>query len=293
MSKICIVIPVYKIFQKLTVDEKISWRQYLNILSNYHVSIICSVKLDISTYVEDLITSNVSYRILIFPAKYFVDIDGYNKLMLSKAFYKPFKSYSYILLYQLDAFIFRDELDYWTSLNYSYIGAPWFEDYHPETNEPKLWKVGNGGFTLRKVSDFLKVLNTSALIDSWQLILKIYTTPGRKFFVKNIHKLFKRLLLGNNTFWLFNDYHIHRIYHQEDYFWGVFCSEKFDWFKVPTPELALGFSFEVMPRKMYELNDSKLPMGCHAWEKYDVRFWKPFIEQYGYEVVIKNKHARN
>jgi len=44
--------------------------------------------------------------------------------MMSPAFYDAFKAFDYILIYQLDAFVFRDELEYFCSLGYDYIGAP-------------------------------------------------------------------------------------------------------------------------------------------------------------------------
>ena len=33
---------------------------------------------------------------------------------------------------------------------------------------------------------------------------------------------------------------------------------------------------------MFEENGRKLPVGCHAWEKMDFLFWKPFLEKEGY-----------
>jgi len=37
------------------------------------------------------------------------------------------------------------------------------------------------------------------------------------------------------------------------------------------------FSFECLPGKMYGMTNKKLPFGCHAWEKYDLKFWSSFI----------------
>ncbi len=72
---------------------------------------------------------------------------------------------------------------------------------------------------------------------------------------------------------------------QEDYFWGVVCKRKFSWFKVPTPEKAMQFSFEVNPEKLFSLNGNRLPFGCHAWEEVSKpQFWKPIIESYGYRI---------
>jgi hypothetical protein len=107
--------------------------------------------------------------------------------------------------------------------------------------------------------------------------------PGRRYGYTNIHILLKALLLGNNTHWALNDFERHRLWYQEDYFWGVVCKNRFPWYRVPTPEQALDFGFEVQPALMYALNQQRLPMGCHAWEKHGFDFWKPLIEQQGYQ----------
>jgi len=46
---------------------------------------------------------------------------------------------------------------------------------------------------------------------------------------------------------------------------------------VPEVEEALKFSFGIVPRYCYELNNNELPFGCHAWENYDKAFWEPFL----------------
>ena len=37
------------------------------------------------------------------------------------------------------------------------------------------------------------------------------------------------------------------------------------------------FSFEMCPEKLYDLNNMKLPFGCHAWEL-NLNFWRNKIE---------------
>lgn len=277
MDAVCVVIPVYKAFINLKDYELISWFQGINVLRARTFCLACPATLDVSGYTRELDKQGIQYELQRFPAAAFTDIDAYNKLMLSKAFYQRFASYDYILTYQLDALVFRDDLAHWCGLGYSYVGAPWFEGFNPGPETARLWKVGNGGFTLRKVASCLRVLNTFSSIWTQPEVVKWYFRYGRKRGLQSLPKIIKRLVLGNNTHWLFNDFYLLREKFQEDYFWGVVCSEKFDWYKVPAPEEALKFSFEVSPRRMYALNDFQLPTGCHAWEKYDPDFWKPFI----------------
>ena len=71
--------------------------------------------------------------------------------MLSSEFYRRFSKFEYILIYQLDAFVFKDQLNYWCKKGYDYIGAPWFEGFHLTKTGVNIIGVGNGGFSLRRV----------------------------------------------------------------------------------------------------------------------------------------------
>ena len=71
---------------------------------------------------------------------------------------------------------------------------------------------------------------------------------------------------------------------QEDIYWMKFVAPKIPWFKTPTPEEALDFAMEYNPRKCFFLNNDKIPFGIHAWYKYDLEFWRPYIEREGYEL---------
>ena len=57
-----------------------------------------------------------------------MDLKVIINLMLSPFFYESFLDFKYVLIHQLDVFIFKDELNYWCNQNYDYIGAPWFKD---------------------------------------------------------------------------------------------------------------------------------------------------------------------
>ena len=64
----------------------------------------------------------------------------------------------------------------------------------------------------------------------------------------------------------------------EDRFFGSTVPRLFEWFRNCPPEEAMQFSFEACPAHLFELNKHKLPMCCHAWEKYEPEFWKAFID---------------
>jgi hypothetical protein len=100
------------------------------------------------------------------------------------------------------------------------------------------------------------------------------TFPGRLLL------LFTKLTFKNNTFFLFNDFNDWE--DNEDAFWGrkTAC---FSWFTVPKWEEAVLFSVEVQPGRFIG-ETSELPFGCHAWWSYDLDFWKPHIERFGYKL---------
>ena len=51
----------------------------------------------------------------------------------------------------------------------------------------------------------------------------------------------------------------------------IFC-------QLPPFDVALKFAFEVNPSYLYNINNEKLPFGCHAFEKYEYdTFWQKYI----------------
>ncbi len=57
-----------------------------------------------------------------------------------------------------------------------------------------------------------------------------------------------------------------------------------EWFNIPDAEEALQFGFETQPRHLHALNQQRLPFGCHAWWRYNLEFWRPFIREFGYDM---------
>lgn len=48
--------------------------------------------------------------------------------------------------------------------------------------------------------------------------------------------------------------------------------------KYPDYKKNIQFAFEKYPSYLYNLNNKKLPFGCHAWQKYEYNtFWYNFI----------------
>jgi len=241
-SLVAVVIPVYQ--ANMTDAEHASLRQCMQVLGNYPVIVVKPQALDLSAF-------KVQYPSLTFHSfdnSFFTGVDAYNRLMVSIDFYKTFTAYDYILIYQLDAFVFRDELKEWCAKGYDYIGAPSLhqaefdkipaEDARDFAHALSTQRVVlNGGLSLRKISSFLRYL-------------KIYNTfyPAWK---------------GNEDM--------------------LFCQEATRlkpmklFMKLPDWREALHFAFEKSPAASYELTAHRLPFACHAWERYEPAFWAQFI----------------
>ena len=233
-----IVIPIYR--EMMTEYERISLVQCRRVFGNYDIIYAAPGGLHIHEYVQLLPNA----KVLSFPDEFFGSIESYNCLMLSSEFYEKFAAYTYILLYQLDAFVFADELEYFCGLGYDYIGAPWGAGRHvrvgPQKSDKVSCYVGNGGLSLRHVQHSLEMLAfLGDKVSAW----------------------------GGN----------------EDIFWS-FCGEVYkDKFRVAPVEIAERFAFEETPRQSYE-KLGRLPFGCHAWEKYDIEFVRSVFKEYGYYI---------
>jgi len=254
---VTVVIPIYKTAPNAA--ELVSLRQCAAILKKHPITIVAPVDLNLQYYNDFFDESSIALQIIRFEKGYFANIDGYNKLLLSEVFYKSFKAYEYILIYQLDAYVFKDDLSYWCRQGYDYIGAPWMDNhiFNPEVlnkimidkvNASKdlyfKWlkkvqvnrfdRVGNGGLSLRKVQSFI-------------LMLILFKSSVKKW-----------------------EYY-------EDLYWSIAAPNLNPFYKVPAKKVAMAFSIESQPRVCYQLLKVQLPFGCHAWEKYEPDFWKQFI----------------
>ena len=268
-----VVIPVYKIVPNQF--ELISFERCVQTLKRHTICIITHEKLDISYYLNILKLEKKTCRIEYFNKNYFNSIEGYNQLMLSIEFYNRFRSFEYMLIYQLDAYVFNDELDYWCDLGYDYIGAPWIE------NNITSEVGGNGGFSLRKISSFIKVLETRKKIvyNPLQLIKQYKKNNSIIFFISKVPLIILRIFGYRNSSQYFLTANQKKT---EDFFWAYNAKPIYSQFKVVQGNLAVKFSFEGSPLFLYEKNNFSLPFGCHAWEKNDYPDWL--------NIVVKNYH---
>lgn len=281
MSKIVIkpvvVIPVYKNLVAWDENEIHSFRRCISVLKEHPIYLIGPTKLNWKALAEQIYEQyDIKPFVAEFDNVYFANIEGYNKLLKSSFFYSYFKSFSHLLIYQLDAFVFKDELIKWCKKGYDYIGAPWLEGFTNNKSTTFLG-VGNGGFSLHNINSALKVLPKIEFIHR---ILELGENGKSSFFIKKFVRVFKysiiKRILGVQNLSKFERLNSKDTIN-EDYFWGVLIPSVFNNFKVANIEDAFKFSFEVNPKMLYKMNNNTLPFGCHAWMKYEPEFWHPFI----------------
>lgn len=282
MINFIVVIPIYKSIPN--EFELISFIQCLKVLRKHPITIITYVNLDTEHYTNLMITAKVMYTIEYFDSKYFESAATYNQLMLTKDFYTRFKAYKYMLIYQLDAYVFRDELMMWCDKGYDYIGAPLIEDKYGVENKYFLQGY-NGGFSLRKIDYCIRFLSYKGPILKPHIIFKLVKIEFKDNPFKGfIFFILRSMGRQNNVNYFKSKTHIN-----EDLLFslGLYVSwvnsevkKNEAWFSsnLPSSKEAIKFAFERYPSYLYELNNNQLPFGCHAWEKYEYeRFWKKNI----------------
>ena len=138
-QSVAIIVPM-STRSELSNDEEISLRHLSHYLGSYDKYLVLP---------EALPFDREGFQKMYFDPKYFGSVAAHNKLLTSKKFYESFANYKFILIYHLDALVFSDQLAVWCARDLDYIGAPLF----PSTDTPNIRapRVGNGGFSLRKV----------------------------------------------------------------------------------------------------------------------------------------------
>lgn len=264
MKKVCVVIPIYQ--DKLNVQEQISLEQCFRILGQYPIYFAIPEKLQANIAQTGFLRgANAEFKV--FSDHFFSGLPGYNKLMKYPGFYKAFLDYEFMLVYQLDAFVFKDELTYWCDQDFDYIGAPFMSKTVDGPNEFEIIGQGNGGFSLRKVARFYQVVRKCKKLN----FAHPFFDSKQPFYI-NLWRDFKYNVLYNFSFYPFQPVV------NEDVFWSELVPKAFS-FRVPETRVAIPFSFEVAPSYLYRLNSYRLPFGCHGWLKYEPDFWKGIMKE--------------
>lgn len=262
---VAVVVPVSK-RAEFVAEELVSLRHLLHHLGRYDKYLVAPAGNPIQYE---------GFQVKSFPRKYFGSVAAHTRMMLSEHFYRTFQEYQFILIYHLDALVLSDQLEAWCGEDYDFIGPPWIRcDSTPWVS---VEGVGNGGFSLRKVESFLRVLRSNRYrVDPeeyWRRVPERCTSLQRS--ARLPKRYWKKLRLFNGVRW-----HIrHYIKHQrnEDRFWAREARRYVPDFRIAPVDVALRFAFEGDPRRCYQRTHRRLPFGCHAWQRYDREFWEPYL----------------
>ena len=241
---VVVVIPVYK--SELSKGEEMSLRQCMRVLGNYPVKLVKPASLDVS----NIQTMFPSIELVNLDDAYFTGIAAYNRLMISIDFYKLFSAFEYMLIYQLDAYIFHDGLPDWCAKGIDYVGAP-------SLHMPEFDSLGSADY-----QRFADAMSTNRVVLNGGLSLR------------RIPAMIRYLKIYNAVYpaWVGNE---DMLFSQE----ATRLIPMKIFLKTPSWREALGFAFEKSPAATYEITQHKLPFGCHAWERYDPQFWYEFISE--------------
>lgn len=258
-----IVIPIYRDF--LDEFEKKSLESIITHFNEFEIIFVAPLGLTVEAYKGYLNKIN-NYRIEYFEKDCFSSIDAYNKLLLDSEFYQRFSDYYYILICQLDVYVFHNKLIDWCKKDYDYVGAPWIGSERniinltldsfnakirlirgkKQKNTERLFRVGNGGFSLRKVDMFISISQKEK--ENIQLFLE--KKPDSEYYI-------------------------------EDVFWSLYVTKIYNNYRIPEWKEALSFCMDRKPIKAMRLNNNQLPMACHRFNQPKLfKFWKKYINEF-------------
>lgn len=266
---VCVAVPMYQ--AALSPAEQVALDRCIAVLGHHP---IVAVKPE-SLCLDELFNNHPQLLSEDFPDRFFAGVKGYNRLMLSDEFYARFAAYEFILIHQLDAFVFSDQLLNWCSRGYDYIGAPWlppgqipgwigqaliaarrkcyrlldrYVDCGDHTKDPQFtYSTGNGGFSLRRVTAMRRALAELDKRAERHRLAAIRAWPEDQFFSVEANRYRARL-----------------------------C--------IPNARESARFSWETNPSVGAQLTSGELPFGCHAWNKLHRDDWRPIFARLGYSI---------
>ena len=240
-ANIIVIVPIYK--PVLDGDEKFSLDYSLAKLAGRKVVFVGPASLDSGFYLQ-------TYKELEFVAfddLYFSSIAGYNRLLLSDTFYRHFAEYAFMLVLQTDAIVLRDELDYWCAQPFDYVGAPWPDGVEVLINVGRF--AGDKGKRVKAMVgnggfSLRRIQKCMGLLAEFPDAVEVFTRTGSS----------------------------------EDLFFSLIGTLSND-FLIPNEITASRFAMELRPSYYHAVNGGNLPMGGHAWSKYEPEFWRAHLSQ--------------
>ncbi len=282
-----VCIPIHT--SKLNKFEIISIKSHIKQLNKYDIFILIP-KSKQKNILNTLKKNDINESLLRFHLVddfHMKSSDNYQLLLLSPIFYLFYNSYSHILIAQIDAYTFSDQLIKWCESGWDYIGAPCFKYDKYWTN--KLLFCGVGGYSLRSIEKTLEVLSINPRIFKLADFLEYsgkYNFKGKiimliKFILTKI--LRKDLLKKdpkNNKF--SSKIRNFFIFINEDISYCHYLPRYINSFKVADLEDSRKFCIDWNVKEQLNAISPNLPFGAHAWFTYpeNLKIWKQYINEF-------------
>lgn len=241
MNPPVVLIPIYQ--PQLHALEHYSVRLSLTALAGRHILFIGPQGLDIAYYRAHF--PGIAFKP--YPSEYFGSIQGYNRLLLNPAFYEEYAAHTFMLILQTDAVILHDALDHWCAQPYDYVGAPWPDGVDLFVNLGRF--EGDRGRRVRATVgngglSLRRIGKHAALLREFPEAADYFDRSGSS----------------------------------EDLFFSLMGALSAD-FVVPNEITASRFSLELKPSYYFAVNGGQVPMGGHAWWKYEIDFWRALLPE--------------
>jgi hypothetical protein len=263
-SNPAVVIPVYK--TDLHVFEWISLARAVAILASYPLYLLVPAGL------QEGIASALKQRGLhhsfcwhVVPDHCLASVASYNQLMLTKEFYDfyAWQGITHLLIHQLDAYVFSDELRYWCGEEFSYVGAPIYPEGAPY-GETHAQCVGVGGFSLRRIDDFILLLDANTRVLTFRDVRKLLPPYNLKGRVRILLRYIICRLMAKDRFEADSNSLQFWVGINEDVVYGLYAPLRDRRFRVPRYSVARRFSIDrYVNEELAALG--RLPFGTHGW----------------------------
>jgi hypothetical protein len=226
-----------------------------------------------------------------FPDRYFASARAFGSLLLSERFYRAFLAYDFVLIHHLDSIVLSDQLTEWCRAGYDYIGAP--RPVSADVVGEGKHTVRSGGFSLRRVPSFLRVLTSRRYFvepDTCRERHLEQTTGGWRRLLDTPRKYLQRLAP-------LNDVHGHirralRGHVSEDRFWSEYATQYDPEFRVAPVDVSLRFAFEAEPRDSFRRIGGEMPFGAHRWNTTDRAFYESSLLRHGLRSEVRLRPSR-
>lgn len=274
-----VVIPVWKL--DLNRYERISIDQHLSVLQQHdcYLLVPASLRKPIEEQLLPILGAPQTINFHVVDDRWLRSRESYNQLMLTLDFYEFYQYYSHLLIAQLDAYTFSDQLMSWCDAPFDYIGAPIYDCKSQPDSEPI--SMGSGGFSLRRIKAFIRALGLNPVIFHWADLgdqLKFYSIKGKA--IKMVRYASCCISNGNRLRAETNSL-ARWAGVNEDICYAKYLPAVDPDFRVADYAQSVAFCIDGYVDRQLKILNGARPFGTHGWWTFgdDLEAWTPLIPQ--------------